>query len=503
MSDLITARGPRTHLAAPIATFIAVLLLLSGCTSSTEQSPELRAPAPPLAAVSPDALANAVTLGALMRHLRALETIAEDHGGNRAAGTPGYDASLDYVAGQLRQAGFAVSTPTFDYTRFSVGPVSLRSDASVIDAAAVLEYSPGTAGTTITAPPATIDGLGCTVADYPARTRGAIAVVTRGTCTFVAKARAAQQAGARALIVVNDTGDRLFGGTLGVDNGLSIPVVGVTRPAGDQLRTATSVELRVVAESTRITSRNLIAETTTGSPDNVVMAGAHLDSVPAGPGINDNGTGTAAVLETALRLGPAPKVGQRVRFAFWGAEEDGLIGSTRYVASLDAAALRQIALYLNFDMLGSPNAGYLTYDGDNSTRGAPSPGPPGSGGIERVFLRFFTTFGPTPIPVQPTAFDGRSDYGPFIDAGIPAGGIAAGAEERKTPEQARFWGGEAGKPFDPNYHSAADTVANVNTAAFAVNAAAVAYAVGTYAISIGGPDGVPGPDGRDHHVPVS
>jgi len=201
-----------------------------------------------------------------------------------------------------------------------------------------------------------------------------------------------------------------------------------------------------------------------------VLAGAHLDSVPAGPGINDNGTGTAALLETALRLGSAPRVARAVRFAFWGAEEEGLIGSTRYVESLDVPQRQALALYLNFDMLGSPNFGYFVYDGDDSARDGAGPGPDGSAGIERVLNRFYATFPAQPITTQPGDFDGRSDYGPFLAIGVPAGGVDTGAEQKKTPEQVRLWGGTAGQPFDPNYHSPRDTIDNVNNGALAVNA---------------------------------
>jgi Zn-dependent M28 family amino/carboxypeptidase len=218
------------------------------------------------------------------------------------------------------------------------------------------------------------------------------------------------------------------------------------------------------------------------------MAGAHLDSVPAGPGINDDGSGVASLLETARKLGAKPNVTNAVRFAFWGAEEVGLKGSEAYVKSLDDAARADVAMYLNFDMVGSHNAGYFVYDGDDSDKVGEGPGPEGSAGIERTFGAILLQLGVTP---GGTDFDGRSDYGPFIAVGIPAGGLFTGAEEKKTAAQAQQWGGESDQMFDPNYHTAQDTATNVDRAALALGAEAIGYGVGHYAQSIEGVNGVP------------
>jgi Zn-dependent M28 family amino/carboxypeptidase len=230
-------------------------------------------------------------------------------------------------------------------------------------------------------------------------------------------------------------------------------------------------------------TRNVIAQTRTGDTANVVMAGAHLDSVPQGPGINDNGTGTAGLLELATRLGGSPATRNAVRFAWWGAEEEGLLGSTAYVRDLPAEERPSIALYVNLDMIGSPNPGYLVYDGDDSDKVGAGPGPQGSATIEQVLLDQLRTTGVTPAG---TDFDGRSDYGPFIEAGIPAGGLFTGAEETKTPEQAARWGGEAGKPYTPCYHQACDTLANVDRTALDRNVDALAGAIGRFALSLDG-----------------
>lgn len=183
--------------------------------------------------------------------------------------------------------------------------------------------------------------------------------------------------------------------------------------------------LVLATRAATIVTRNVIAQTTTGRTDEVVMTGAHLDSVPEGPGINDNGSGSAGQLEMALALGSAPPVTNAVRFAWWGAEESGLIGSTTYVGGLTPEARRDIAVLLNTDMIGSPNPAYFAYDGDNSDNIGAPPGPTGSDGIERTLT---SALGATEVQARGTDFDGRSDYGPFVAAGIPSGGLFTGAE---------------------------------------------------------------------------
>jgi aminopeptidase S len=224
------------------------------------------------------------------------------------------------------------------------------------------------------------------------------------------------------------------------------------------------------------TGYNVIADWPGGDVDNTLMIGAHLDSVTAGPGINDNGSGSAAILEAALevsRSGFAPA--KHLRFAWWGAEELGLRGSSFYVDDLAPADRERIDGYYNFDMVGSPNAGYFVYDGDDSDGVGAGPGPDGSAQLEDVLEAYFASIS---VPTQGTDFDGRSDYGPFIAAGIPAGGTFTGAEGRKTAAQVELWGGTTGA-FDPCYHRSCDTTANLDDTALDRNADAIADAVWT------------------------
>ncbi|MFJ3969900.1 M28 family metallopeptidase [Streptomyces parvus] len=220
------------------------------------------------------------------------------------------------------------------------------------------------------------------------------------------------------------------------------------------------------------TGYNLIADWPGGDPNKVLMAGAHLDSVSSGAGINDNGSGSAAVLETALavsRAGHQPD--KHLRFAWWGAEELGLIGSRYYVNNLPSAERSKLSGYLNFDMIGSPNAGYFVYDDDPV--------------IEKTFKDYFAGLN-VPTEIE-TEGDGRSDHAPFKNVGIPVGGLFTGAGNTKSAAQAQKWGGTAGQAFDRCYHSSCDNLSNVNDTALDRNSDAAAHAIWTLSAGTGEP----------------
>jgi aminopeptidase S len=223
-------------------------------------------------------------------------------------------------------------------------------------------------------------------------------------------------------------------------------------------------------------SFNILADTG-GHTDRTIVVGAHLDSVAAGPGINDNGSGVAAILETAVQMAKAGiKPANRVRFAFWGGEEEDLNGSAHYVDELSQAEVAEHAANLNFDMVGSPNAAYFVYDGDGSEFG--EAGPEGSAQIEDVFLRYFASEGPA---AEPTQFDGGSDYDAFMNEGIPVGGLFTGDVGIKSASEAAVYGGTADKAYDPCYHASCDTIENVDENVIAVMSDAVAHATQTLA----------------------
>jgi Zn-dependent M28 family amino/carboxypeptidase len=248
-----------------------------------------------------------------------------------------------------------------------------------------------------------------------------------------------------------------------------------------------------------VKTRNVVAQNKTGDTKNLVLAGAHLDSTPRSPGINYDGSAVAALLETAAVLGAQPEITNAVRFVFWGSEEEG---STKYVRGLAPDQLDDIALYLGLDALASPNAGYFTFDGDQS--GQPNPDiplqtvPAGSAGVERTLAGYLNLGGvrPADMPLSRTA-----DYAPFLAAGIPIGGLTAGWSQRKTEVQARLWGGQAGVAFDPNYNTARDNIDTIDRKALSVMGQALAFAVGTYAQSVDGVNGVPPRDQRHRSMP--
>ena len=228
----------------------------------------------------------------------------------------------------------------------------------------------------------------------------------------------------------------------------------------------------------RVESFNILADTG-GDAGRTVVVGAHLDSVQEGPGINDNASGVAAVLETARWIkeaGITPV--NRVRFAFWGGEEDGLYGSQHYVDELSTAEISQTAANLNVDMAASPNGVRSVHDGDGTDFG--NAGPAGSKAMEDIFFRYFEE---NALPAETTPFDGGSDYDAFLEAGIPGGGLFTGDVERKTQAQVQSYGGVAGKDLDPCYHEACDTIANTNPELLQEMSGALAYATVAFAMA--------------------
>jgi hypothetical protein len=226
---------------------------------------------------------------------------------------------------------------------------------------------------------------------------------------------------------------------------------------------------------------NVIADWPGGDVNSTVMLGAHLDSVSAGPGINDNASGSAAVLEVALTLAAQnPSMLKHARFAFWTDEEQGLNGSEFYVNSLTSNRRAAISAYLNFDMVSSTNGGYFI-NRLTSTTG-------------QILKAYYDSIGvPTEENVEGA---GRSDDAPFNGAGIPTSGVAAGASATKTSAQVAKWGGTAGAAYDPCYHRACDTFpSNVSTTVLDRAGDAAAHALWTLAVNT--------PAGNDFSISTS
>ena len=427
-------------------------------------------------------LLECVTLDGARAHQAAFQEIADANNGIRTSGTPGYDESVFYVRDRLQDANYDVTVQPFDFQTFiTLSPTALDQVAPAPAGMVVNRIMSYSGSGDVTAIVSTLTVItGCDATDFGGFPAGDIALISRGACSFAQKATNAFDVGASGVVIYNNIPGTL-NGTLSSTFSLDIGVTSVTLDVGQQLAAIPDLEMRLKTDTFRgqATTFNVLAESKKGKRSNVVMAGAHLDSVNAGPGIQDNGSGSAAILEVAEKM-TKTKPRNKVRFAWWGAEESGLVGSTFYVDNLPQEDQDKIALYLNFDMIGSPNHVFFIYDGDDSDGVGAGPGPEGSAEIEITFEEYYTMVGE---PFKGTDFSGRSDYGPFIAVGIPAGGLFTGAEGIKTDDEVALWGGTAGDQYDPCYHLACDTYDNINLHAYDVNIDAVAYSVLEYAMA--------------------
>ncbi|WGP05920.1 M28 family peptidase [Bacillus subtilis] len=480
---------------------------------------------------------------AVMEHLQKISDISTSHAdeGFRALGTPGYEEAVEYVESTLEATGaFDVKRHAFDVESQDFGTVDVKVDGETVEVATA-SYTEGTTEPLTDLPvvlPVDDDNsdlaggqLGCQASDFDDSAEGALVLVSRGECAFGDKTKAATEAGAAAVIIYNndkENPDEELNATLGERMEGSAPTVTVTYNVGSDLlkkvedagaeagaetgsqtdaeaglgqgadeadeaeggqaeaqdAAALTADFTLETEFVTETTWNVIAETKAGDHDNVQMFGAHLDGVEEGPGVNDNGSGSAALLASAEALAEQPtEVDNAIRFGWWGAEEVGLVGSTEYVASLDDAELGKIKSYMNFDMIGSDNYIVGTLDSDGSD--VPIPDgvnvPEGSAELEKVFTDYFADIDQ---PNVGTDFSGRSDYQAFIDNGIPASGLFSGADGTKTAEEAEMFGGTVGAKHDTNYHQATDTIENVSKESIDIFAPAIGFAVHTLAYDL-------------------
>src|SRR5215510_6599837 len=432
---------------------------------------------------------SSITIGeGAFRHLQALQDIAAASGGNRAAGTVGYDRSAQYVADRLKEAGYAVRLEEFEFPFFEEKspPVLIASkpdgsqDPAPKDAVRTLASS-GSGNVearlhavnlqlTDGAPAASASG--CEAKDFDAFERGLVALLRRGTCQFQVKVDNAVAAGAVGVIIMNEGTDGRIDAFSGVlSNGADIPVVGVSYEFGRSLAARTGEPLRLAVDAVRgkRSTRNVVADASGDDKSALIVVGAHLDSVPEGPGINDNGSGSAAVLEAALRLAQEPAENRgRMRFAFWGAEERGLIGSRHHVASLSEDERRQIAVYVNLDMVGSPNFARFVRSSSATPEGLAAV-------IRDALVADFRAH--DLASEQRTGGRYGSDDASFSQKGIPTVGLYTGASAHKPESEAKLFGGEAGRPYDPCYHRACDTTANISREVLEQNTRALVRAL--------------------------
>lgn len=450
-----------------------------------------------------DLLERRVTGGGAFAHLEAWQQIADASGGNRAAQTNGFSRSADYLVGRLEQAGYRVVRQPVPFDYYQVDAERIEEVPAADPVRTLLaRWSPSTpAGgidATVVAAPLSRDGQpdptpGCEADDFAGLpVSGAVVIAPRAACGLIQQQQVAARLGARAFLfyVITPRPDNIYRFFIFSPALVAIPIASLTQRRAEELaaeaaRGPVVLHLELRAHTVQAVTENILAETSGGRSGRVVMAGAHLDSVDEGPGINDNASSASALLETAIRLAPFQHlVENKVRFAWWGAEELVDVGSTYYVTHLDPAQLGEIALYLNYELIASPNFGRFIMDGDDSDHGGvgTGPGPPGSGAVEQVLVDYYASRGLAAETVDISSIG--SDHEPFKAAGVPIGGLHGGTFQTKTAEQAARYGGQAGDMYDPCYHQPCDTTANLHRVELDHNVRAIAWVIGRFALEL-------------------
>lgn len=376
-------------------------------------------------------------------------------------------ATLEYIVKTLQEYGtyYNLSTQNFPVVSGSVFESRLVIGSDVPESARTMALTPPThKKQPVYGDLVLVNNNGCQASDYPKEVDGNIAFISRGTCSFGAKSEAAGKAGAVAAVIYNSERGELSG-TLGTPLPDHVATFGLSREDAqkyiDKLKHGKAVDAiaYIDAELKTIKTTNIVAQTVEGDPDNCVMLGGHSDSVTEGPGINDDGSGSISVLEVAVQLTKF-KVNNCVRLAWWAAEEEGLLGSDHYANNLSEEENKKIRLFMDYDMMASPNFALQIYNATNDVN------PAGSQELRDLYVDWYTEQG---LNYTFVPFDGRSDYDGFIRNGIPAGGIATGAEGVKTKHEAKMFGGKAGDWFDPCYHQLCDDLSNVNLTIWETN----------------------------------
>lgn len=451
-----------------------IRLALFGAVASGAQIPLQRPLQDQQALLAPldsESLQHRIRIENLKSRAEALYDItrrSEDDCGHptRVIGSPGHAGTLDYIRETLAGLGgyYDVSRQVFSAVVGNVTEARLVIGHAVPNSTAFSLTPPTKDKEPVYGDLVLVRGSGCQGDAYPDSTAGNIALVRRGACSFGQKSELAGRAGATALVVVNDDDGELHG-TLGTPSPHQVATFGLSKADGDKFidELEKGHKLDAIAymdaDVDTIQTANVIAQTVHGDADNCVFLGGHSDGVAEGPGINDDGSGSLSVLEIAVQLSHY-RVNNCVRFAWWAAEEEGLVGSDFYVASLDDEENKKIRLFMDYDMLASPNFGYQVYNATNAEN------PAGSQQLRDLYVDWFDKhgFNHTLIP-----FDGRSDYDGFIRHGIPAGGITSGADGVKTKEEEDMFGGKAGQWYDQCYHQACDDLDNLEFTAWEVN----------------------------------
>lgn len=410
----------------------------------------------------------------------SLDSVGQYGNPTRVIGSPGHWGTIDYIAREIRKLNgyYKVKTQSFSAIDGKVKSYSLLIDGVEPKSLEPLSLTPPTPKSKpVHANLVLATGFGCELSDFPADTKGNIVLVKRGQCAFGDKSINAGKSGAVGAIIFDSEGP--LHGTLGSPTGQEVPTVSISEKDAKAYIDALTEDPSPKFETTlyvdsyvkKIKTLNVVAETVFGDHDNVVSLGAHSDSVGAGPGINDDGSGTISLLDVATALTKF-KINNAVRFAWWAAEEEGLLGSNYYAESLSPEENQKLRLFMDYDMMASPNYEYEVYDANNKDH------PDGSGDLKQLYIDWYlkNNLNYTLIP-----FDGRSDYVGFIDAGIPAGGIATGAEKVKDKKGVEKFGGVANEWFDRCYHQLCDDLSNPDYGAWVINTKLISHSVATYA----------------------
>ncbi|KAI0114898.1 hypothetical protein F4814DRAFT_459743 [Daldinia grandis] len=397
---------------------------------------------------------------AIHEHLQALQNITDTYHGNRVTGSAGHNKTIQYIQDHMKSQGYYVEVQPFHDSIQVNGKATLWANGEAFDVEP-MGWSPECAFTE--RPLISVDGIGCKVADYPQEALGAIVMVGAGGCSLSDKSIAAGKAGAIGLLMYDFT--QLTPSLGGLDD-RHIPSAKIAYRDAERI-----LEHRLPLSANIFDIYTQYKEV---SRDSMLLVGTHTDSVSSTPGINDNASGVASLLEIATQLSRF-KTNSTVKFAFWTASEPCLLGSKHWMYTVHKEELQKIRLYLDVNMLGSTNGALKVYDGHGSSFG--TPGPHGSGEAKTTLIQGFEAQG---VNFTTTEISNRSDYATFFDAQIPFAGLFSGANGLKTWKEVGMFGGNAGVPYDPNYHGPGDNINNINMTILLQNTKALAHAVGIY-----------------------
>jgi Zn-dependent M28 family amino/carboxypeptidase len=454
------------------------------------------------------ALRNATTRAEILRHAQRLQAVALSNENNRLTASAGNLESLDYVITKLREYGYNptllpyanASTPNAWSEKTpsvleQVTPTAKAYTIGVPNDFAAMTWSTNADFTAqvipakrIQIPPPPTNNTvrsGCSMDDFPPEVKDNIVLVQRGFCTELVKVINARASGAKAILIMNEgQPGRTNAGTSATGRFTAqtypgFPAMGVSFAVGSELvslaaQGPVTLHFKTDVNLTQRIDYDILAETEAGDPTKILQVGAHIDGVAAGPGINDDGSGTSMNLTIAhqiKKLGLVPQY--KIRFGWFSGEEQGLFGSQYLVNQINSRDLSSVVGMLDYDMIASTNYVAYVYDG------AASNAPPGSSIMENVHTDFIhNVLGKETLKYP---FDGRSDYGGWIARQVPATGLYTGAERIKTDDMVRQYGGQAGIQQDPCYHEWCDTVFNLSQYGLSEFSKVLAHGVWSFA----------------------